>query len=386
MKKSLYFDLTCGAAGDMILASLISVGVPVEYLREQFKRIAISNLTIGTETVKRHGIEALRLVLSWEKQDQYRNIDKIMGIIESGNYSDQVINKCSMVLKHLAEAEAKVHGVSVDRVHFHEIGAVDTIIDLLGVVLGLEYLGVDEIFFSQLTVGQGTIVTEHGTMPVPVPATAEMLKGLSVRTLQIEDEILTPTGCALLTSLGTQNLSGLNGTVLKGGYGCGSKEFSGHPNVLRVFLLQENSSSDVEEVCQVETEMDHIGGEIMGHISELLRKEGVLDLCWIPVYMKKGRPGYRLSFLCNRKDLERLVDSVIIHSRTLGVRWQKLNRICAERENGEIIICGVGAKEKHCRYKKHAFSKLEYESLAQISDSSGVPILDIIEDYNRNRC
>ncbi|MDG5815064.1 nickel pincer cofactor biosynthesis protein LarC [Chitinispirillales bacterium ANBcel5] len=381
MKKILYFDLVSGASGDMILSSLIDLGVPVSYLQEQLKRTSIPKIHISVQRKKTQGIESTQLKLNWEEQKHYRHIHQIMEIIESGNFSDSVVQRCSKVLNHLGSAEAKVHGVPLDRVHFHEIGAVDTVIDILGMSLCMEYLEVDHLAFSNLTVGHGFVNTEHGRMPVPVPATAEMLRGFSVNRLDIADEILTPTGCALLTALGEQSVFALDGTVENSGVGCGSKEFKGHPNVLRVFLLSSKLQPQTEWICQLETDLDHVSGEVMAHMSDILNTSGALDSCWIPIYMKKCRPGYRLSCLCRPEDRAKLIDLVIRNTRTLGVRWQLLTRTIAKRRVDSIRFLGEEAKEKVCSYGSFSFSKLEYESLVRISEKSKIPVLNLIEEY-----
>ncbi len=384
MKKSIYLDLVCGASGDMILASLIDMGVSVQYLQKEFDKLGLG-ITIGVEKLKRQGIEASHLILSWETQSSYRHLSQILEVIQSGGFSEKVIGRCSKVLDIIASAEAKVHGVGKEHVHFHEIGAVDTIIDVLGVSLSIEYLEVDELIFSQFTVGHGSVKTEHGMMPVPVPATAEMIRGYSVRSLDIATEILTPTGAGLLTALGNQVAGGsMEGQIKRSGYGCGDNELENHPNIIRCFLLEENGSLHGNMVCQVESDMDHISGEIMGHVGNELRARGVLDLVWIPVYMKKGRPGYRLSFLCRPEDRETLTEFLVLNSRTLGVRWQMLNRTCAERKSCDVTFRDNTVREKRCTFGEYSFSKLEYESLARLSEKSGVPILELIEEYNRD--
>ncbi|KMQ50088.1 hypothetical protein CHISP_3042 [Chitinispirillum alkaliphilum] len=388
MKKSLYFDLACGASGDMILAALIDIGVPVEYLQENFNRIGSLGIRIDVERVKRQGIMASHLKLAWEKQNVYRHIHQIMDIIQNGGYHIDTVQRCAKVLEKIAEAEARVHGVEKEKVHFHEIGAVDTIIDILGVNLCLEYLGVSDIHFSQFTVGYGSVHTEHGIMPVPVPATAEMILGHAVRTLDIPAEILTPTGAGLLTALGTQALGGIDGIIEARGYGCGDKVFDNIPNIIRCFMVgrEDKSGEAVDVVCEVVTDMDHISGEIMGHVGASLREMGVLDLVWIPLHMKKGRPGYRLSFLCRPKEREALVRYLMVNTRTLGVRYQLVKRVCAERGSSKASLGDNVVEEKICTIGDYQFSKPEYRSLAELSEKTNIPILELMEDYIRSKC
>lgn len=384
--KTLFFDVVSGASGDMILSSLIDIGVPLDYLRTQFAKLAIPGFTIDIEKQKRSGITASHLKLSWDSPKVYRHIYQIQSLIESAQFAKRVVDRCNKVLLRIGEAEAKVHGIPVDKVHFHEIGAVDTIVDIAGICLSLEYLEIDEIVFSSLTDGNGTVTTEHGIMPVPVPAVAEMLAGFAFHTLDVQAELLTPTGCAVLTALGRQDVHGMSGTVQKTGYGCGTKILEKTPNVLRVFLLESYMSTTPESVCVMESDMDHISGEIMGDVANRLLQNGALDVSWSPVFMKKGRPGYRLTVLCTTEKKQDMADFVILHTRTLGVRCYTADRIIAERQAlSSGTFHGETINEKKCFFKNHSFTKPEYDSLAKISNRTGVPIIELTEEYLRTR-
>jgi uncharacterized protein (DUF111 family) len=234
-----------------------------------------------------------------------------------------------------------------------------------------------------LTDGKGTVTTEHGVMPVPVPAVAEMLAGFAFHTLDVQAELLTPTGCAVLTALGRQDERGMSGTVQKTGYGCGSKILEKTPNVLRVFLLESYMSTTPDSVCVMESDMDHISGEIMGDVANRLLQNGALDVSWSPVFMKKGRPGYRLTVLCSPDKKQELADLVILHTRTLGVRCYNADRIVAERLAASGTFHDETINEKKCSYKNHSFTKPEYDSLAKISDRTGIPIIELSEEYLR---
>jgi hypothetical protein len=285
------------------------------------------------------------------------------------------------VLGKLGTAEAKVHGIPVEKVHFHEVGAVDTIIDIAGISLALEYLGIGEFSFSALTDGRGTVTTQHGVMPIPVPAVAEMAVGFDIRILDIDGELLTPTGCAVLTALGKQEKNGVSGAVLASGYGCGDKVFDKAPNVLRVFLVERDSPSSHNKVIVLESDMDHISGEIMGDVAARLMREGALDVSWLPVFMKKGRPGYRLTVICAPDKQGILADTVMIHTRTLGVRMRIDDRIIAGRSSSTGSLRGEPVEQKTCAYKGHSFTKPEYEALARISERTGVPVVELMEEF-----
>jgi uncharacterized protein (TIGR00299 family) protein len=317
----------------------------------------------------------------------YRNARQILAIIEKAGYNEKVFASCKKILERISEAEAKVHGVSVDEVHFHEIGAIDTIIDVAAISLCVDYLDVKQILFSALTDGRGTVHTRHGIMPVPVPAVAKLCEGYALKILPIESELLTPTGCAVLTTLGKQVATGISGNILKTGYGCGDKVFEKSPNVLRVFLLETDSQAgfETDAVWCLESDMDHISGEIMGDISSRCMQAGALDVSWCPIFMKKGRPGYRLTVLCSIEKKEEFVDLIMLHSRTLGIRMQRMERTIAHRRTAIVQFYDSSIQEKYCSFKDTDFTKPEYESLAELSTKTGRPVIELMEEYIKNK-
>jgi pyridinium-3,5-bisthiocarboxylic acid mononucleotide nickel chelatase len=400
--KTLYFDVFSGASGDMILSSLIDLDVPINYIRAELSGLAIPGFSMDVEKVKRSGIMCSHLKLDWadrhshmhghdhthhdhahNDQDGFRNPRQILEIITKAKFKEPIIARCEKILMRLAQAEAAVHGVPVDEVHFHEIGAIDTIIDIAGISICIDYLGVERILFSTLTDGRGTVNTRHGIMPVPVPAVVKLCEGFALSRLDIESELLTPTGCASLVALGEQSETGFRGTIQKTGYGCGDKIFENSPNALRVFLIE--TSLDVhagdDAIWCLESDMDHISGEIMADVAGRLMQQGSLDVSWCPVFMKKGRPGYRLSVICAQEKKQELIDLIMIHTRTLGVRMQRMERVVAHREVSTSELLKSEIQEKKCSYANTSFSKPEYESLAKLSKETGKPVIELIEEY-----
>ncbi|MFP4416554.1 MAG: nickel pincer cofactor biosynthesis protein LarC [Chitinispirillaceae bacterium] len=386
--KTVYFQLICGASGDMILSSLIDLGVPLSYLREAFNKLPIEGVKIDTRKTVRSGITCAQLQLEWSDQKRYRHLPDILEVIGGGGYSSVVVENCEKILLRIARAEAKVHGIPVEKVHFHEIGAVDTIIDVLGACLAFEYLGVAEIVFSPLTVGQGMVNCAHGKMPVPVPATVEMIQGYATVTLDVQTEILTPTGCAILTALGTQSNSCPAGKSAKVGYGTGEKDFGSLPNILRAQIVETEEvglerGAESDSVTVIESDMDHISGELMGYAAEQLMSHGALDVSWLPICMKKGRPGYRLTIICNDTDRQKLIDCAFKQTRTLGVRYHACTRAVLPRHKTLQRLHGNEVTAKHFTIGNRRFTKAEYESLAQIARKSGIPLIDLYEDFLR---
>jgi hypothetical protein len=383
--KTLYFDIISGASGDMILSSLVDIGVPLEYLRSELAKLSIPGFTIDVEKQKRSGISASHLVLHWDTPKAYRHVDQILDMIKSAHYPARVYDRCATVITRLGQAEAKVHDMPIEKVHFHEIGAVDTIVDVAGICLAMEYLEAGEILFSALTDGKGTVETAHGRMPVPVPAVVEMAQGFEFKILDIEAELLTPTGCAVLTALGRQRTPGFSGTIVRCGYGCGTRVLDKTPNILRVFLTESAAQASDDSVGVIESDMDHISGEIMADVASRLMQQGALDASWTPLFMKKGRPGYRLTVVCptGAEVQQTLIDIIMVHSRTLGVRFHYARRVVAERKQAEGTLKGERIEEKQCSYKGYSFTKPEYESLARLSEKTGIPVIELMEEFGR---
>jgi len=381
MAKTIFFDVACGAAGDMILAALLDLGVPVAWLQQELDRMRIPGLKIVAVTERVNGLRAMRVNVAADEAHAHRHLPDILALIAAGHYPASVTDRCARVFDRLAEAEAKAHGIPKAQVHFHEIGAVDTIADVLGTALALDRLGVEDLAYGTLTVGSGTITFSHGTVPAPAPATLEMLRGLRCRALPVETEILTPTGCAILTALGRQAPDGLSGVVENVGCGAGTKRFTDRPNMLRAVLLKTATPAGADEVVMLESDMDHVTGEVMAFAAEELMRQGARDVSWTPIFMKKGRPGYRITVLCLPAQADALAETLIRQTRTLGVRLLPARRITAERAARTGIFQGRAIREKECRFRGETFVKPEFESLAEQARETGVPLPELMERY-----
>ncbi len=383
--KTVFFQLVCGASGDMILSSLLDLGVPVDFLQNEMARLGIEGLSLEVEKVKRAGIACSHMRIACGEEKSYRRLPQILEVVHRGGYGAAVNGMCERVLERLAAAEAKVHGIAVEEVHFHEIGAVDTIVDIVGTCICLQHLGVEQVCFSDLMAGRGIVEADHGTMPVPSPATAEMIQGFRVAPLDIDGEILTPTGAAILTALGRQARSFPEGTIVKVGYGCGDKVFEHHPNALRALLCEaqdaEACGAQHDSVCVMESDMDHVSGEIMAFAAEEILKRGALDVSWAPIFMKKGRPAYRLCVMCREEDRDTIADCIIANTHSLGVRYRTMRRLVASRRSGSSRLGGEEIEVKHCAYKTSSFTKPEYEALARLARERNVPLIELVERF-----
>jgi uncharacterized protein (TIGR00299 family) protein len=384
----IYFDLLSGASGDMLLASLFDIGFPVEYCIKRLESLKIESISIDIKKVERNGIHCTFIDPVSEPSHHYRHYTDIVAILRSSTLEDSIIQRAEKVFTHLAKAEACVHNIPIEKVHFHEIGAIDTIIDIVGFCAAMEYFKIDSVYYSTFTDGFGTVKAAHGTMPIPVPAVAVLIQGKRFRSLPIETELLTPTGAAILTALGTQVQAVPEGTISRSGYGCGLKVFENHPNYIRTMLIETESgfSYGVEDIISViESDMDHISGELMGYTTRILFQSGALDVVWIPVFMKKGRPGYRVSVISKPEIACALSNLLIKTTRTLGVRIENKKRIIASRDSKEITFAGSDCSEKHCTIGGYSFAKLEFDDIERIARQSNIPIMDIIEDYIRSK-
>ncbi|MCP4712524.1 MAG: nickel pincer cofactor biosynthesis protein LarC, partial [Planctomycetes bacterium] len=320
-----YFDCFAGAAGDMIVGACLDAGAPSDKLFEELAKLKLDEVELHAEKVSRKGIAATSFAPKLTNQKPtVRNLSDITKIITNSQLTESVKTKAVKIFENLAAAEAKVHGITCDKIHFHEVGAADAIMDIVGACVGLELLGIEKIYCSDLIVGHGTIQCAHGTLPVPAPATAELIKGINLKQSNIEAELLTPTGAAILTTLSRQ-FGPLPAMQIESvGYGAGQRESSELPNVLRLMVGQatrdQPEKKGLDQVCVLEANIDDAGGELIGYVTEQLRHAGALDVYYTAISMKKNRPGTQLSVICHPDQVKLLEGILFEESTTLGVR------------------------------------------------------------------
>ena len=327
----LYLDCQAGISGDMTVGALLDLGVPLEHLRTELSKLSLppDSYALSANRTERQHVSALKFDVEVHDHHTHRHYAGIDAMIAASSLAGPVKEKARSIFRRLGEAEALVHGVAVEDVHFHEVGAVDSIVDIVGTAVCLEYLGVEQLYVSPLPLGSGFVQTAHGRLPVPAPATAELLRGLAVHDRCGEGERVTPTGAAILAALVKGSGSRPEMTLLRVGSGAGSRDFSDCPNILRAFL--GTAGPDHDEVLEAACNLDDVTPEVIGYVQELLLESGALDVWVAPVQMKKGRPGVTLSFLCPPHDLERLAALVMAETGTLGVRYGALRRIVLPR-------------------------------------------------------
>jgi len=348
--KLAYFDCPSGAAGDMILGALVDAGLPFEALRAELGRLPIAGYSLERREVMKGAFRATKVEVHVHDHDHStadpghrhadahghyqhpeRNLPTILGVIAESSLPAPVKDNARRIFMRLGEAEARVHGTSVDRVHFHDVGAVDAIVDVTGACIGLHLLGVEAVHCSALPVGGGMVGGPHGRIPVPAPGTAELLRGFPVVDTGVKRELVTPTGAAILTTLAASAGAMPAMTIASVGYGAGTLDLE-TPNVVRLFLGEGAGAPGVEAIVQVETTVDDMSPQLYEPLMERLFAAGALDVYLTPVLMKKSRPGVVVTALCEPGRVTALTRACFEESTTIGVRWTAYQRQRLPRE------------------------------------------------------
>lgn len=326
-----YFDCFNGAGGDMLVGALIDAGADGRGLRDQLSALGLDGYSLSIQRVNKQGFAATRFSvrLTDDKPAPHRHLKDILAILDRAKLSATLKDRSRRIFERLAQAEATVHGIDIQQVHFHEVGAVDAILDVVGSVWALEKLGVDRICCSPLPVGGGVVECDHGVMPVPAPATAELLKGVPIESGGGLGELLTPTAAAVLTTLVDEFGPIPSMSIRSIGYGAGTRDGRNRPNVVRVLVgstASSGDSGDTDEIAVLETNLDDISPELVGHCMERLLAEGALDVYSVPIQMKKSRSAALITVLCTRDrvmDMERLLFK---ETSTFGIRRHHTTR------------------------------------------------------------
>ena len=334
MAKRLHFDCFSGIAGDMALAALIDLGVPEATVRSALDSLGLEG-TLKVEKIKKHGLAATRVVVETAPTQKHRHLKHVHEIIDRGALTEGARRRAREMFGALAAAEAACHNSTIEKVHFHEVGAVDSIFDFVGVAVALDWLGVEAISASAVPTGCGTVRCEHGLMPVPAPATARLLEGIPLAACDLEAELTTPTGAAILKTQAT-SFGALPPQTLSGsGFGAGTRDLPDRPNVLRV-LLGESSPTALaaaDVVVKLETNLDHVSGEVIGHTVLRLFAAGALEVFCVPIQMKKLRPGVILTVLCDPEMEIALSALMFAELGTLGIRKTRMERALLIRKS-----------------------------------------------------
>lgn len=322
----------------MIVASLIDAGADLDALRASLSHLGIPGFSIAVEAVSRHGFSATKfhVKLDMEAHQPHRNLQDITTILETASLPKPVYHRAVLVFERLADAEAKVHGTTVEKVHFHEVGSVDAIVDVTAAVLALHLLGVERVVCSPIPTGSGTVLCNHGILPVPAPATTELLKGIPLASTDETGELITPTAAAVLTTLADEFASLPAMAVDSVGYGAGTRDDTKRPNLLRVLVGEASEAGDTDEIAVLETNLDDASPEVVGHCMERLRTEGALDVYAVPIHMKKSRAGVVLTVLCEPDGVKAMERILFAETPTLGVRRHDVSRVKMRRRHEAV--------------------------------------------------
>jgi len=374
-----YFDCFSGVSGDMVLGALIDAGLSFTFLKKEVSRLPVKGYRISKRKVTRSGFAGTRVTVRLDRRKPpRRGLQDIFQIIQKSGLSDGIKANARRIFQHLARAEARVHNIPLKEVHFHEVGAVDAIIDVLGACIGLEALKIDEIICSPLAVGSGSIKSAHGRLPVPAPATALLLEGVPIIRSEEEAELSTPTGVAILTTLASSFTVLPEMRIEKVGYGAGERENKLMPNLLRLFIGQKMPPAEADQMLVIETNIDDMSPEIFGYLFQRLLEAGAVDVFTTPIGMKKGRPGLMLSVILPQEARTRVECILFDETTTFGVRFYPVrrsklarSRVSIKTEIGEVRV-KIGK-----RSGRIVSISPEYEDCRKLAEKSKLPLKEV---------
>jgi uncharacterized protein (TIGR00299 family) protein len=380
-----HFDCFSGISGDMVLGALIDSGIAADSIRSALDSLGLP-IQLEVERVKRCGFAATKATVHAADQEDYRFLPDIEALLVKSALTPKQLELARIIFHKVAAAEAAVHGMPLERVHFHEVGALDSIADILGAAVGLDLLGVDCFSSSPVPTGTGTVKAAHGIMPVPTPGTLELLKGVPLAPSKVEFELTTPTGAAILTSVASSYTASPAMTVERVGNGAGTKDFIDRPNILRLLIGTSSHSSkesvlpaaEADTVAVLETNLDDATPEMIGYCMELLFAAGALDAFSLPIQMKKSRPGTLLSVICEVDKTATMEEIIFREAGTFGIRRYEVRRSKLQRESITVETPWGPVKAKR-GWRADGFEVLtpEYEDCARIARHRGIPLREV---------
>jgi uncharacterized protein (TIGR00299 family) protein len=399
--KTLYFDCFAGASGNMILGALIALGVDERELIEQIKRLDVSGFELEIKTVDRSGISAVHVDVKVPHEHAHRHLHTIEKIIDDSRLNETIKKRAIQIFTRLAEAEAKIHGIDASKVHFHEVGAMDAIIDIVGACAGFEMLGIEKFACSKIHVGSGFAQMTHGKFPVPPPAVAELLKNAPVYSTEIEGELITPTGAAIIATVCEEFGRIPEMKIERAAYGAGTREYKGFPNVLRLILGEiepqrrgdaenylaktEDRSLKSETLILLETNIDDLSPQILGFVMERAFEIGAADCWFTPIQMKKNRPATLVSVLCAKDKKEALTEMLFRETSTIGLRVRETERICLARRVEKVETKFGAVDVKIAGFNGEIVNaKPEYEQLKAIAERENLPLREVEAEVLKN--
>ena len=374
-----YFDCFSGISGDMLLGALVDAGAGPAEIARGIAQLGLEGVSLTFEKTSRRAIAATRLKITAPDEKKHRHLTHIEKLIQGAKLAPRVQQRSLSIFRRLGEVEAAIHQIPVEKVHFHEVGAIDSIVDIVGACLALEGLGIDEIHCSPLNVGSGTVECDHGTLPVPAPATAALLAGKPVYARGPALELTTPTGAAVAVTLSASfgPLPAMHLAAI--GYGAGGWDFPEHANVLRVLIGERSTATEAPTVAVIEANIDDLSPQVLAYASERLMDDGALDVSLQPLLMKKGRPGTLLRVIARPEDLDRLAQLVFAETSTLGLRIYPAERRVLAREFVEVETAHGKVRVKVAETGSFA---PEYEDCRRLAAETGTPLRQILSAAN----
>ena len=386
--KLAYFDCFSGISGDMTLGALVDAGCSLELLRSGLQGLLIPGWTISSEKVWKNGMAATFVRVATEEQTKHRSLSAILEIFEKSQLSESVRKNAAAIFSKLGEAEASVHDVALEKIHFHEVGAVDAIVDIVGACIAFDALGIEKFACSPLNVGGGTAKMTHGVLPVPAPATAKLLQGKPTYSNGVQRELVTPTGAAIVSTLCDTFGPQPRMTVSAIGYGAGSIELEGQPNVVRI-MIGEAADKVIagfdEEISVIEANLDDMNPQIYGYFLEKALAAGALDVYTTPVQMKKNRPGTLLTLLCKPQDTNSLMSLVFAETTTFGARTYRAQRRTLPRESVNVHTQFGDVRVKLSRVNGRILHVApEFDDCRKLAVEKNVPLQRVFNEAMRS--
>ena len=383
MSRILYLDCFSGASGDMVIGALLDAGLPFESLRAALGSLALGDeCTVSVERVSRSGVGATKFTVTETVGESgthgHRHLPGITKLVDRSALADGSKARANRLFRRLAETEATIHQMPVEKVHLHEVGALDSIVDIVGGVFAMEWFGAGRVVASPINVGSGTVTCEHGTLPVPAPATAALVSGVPVYAAAPAGELLTPTGALLVTEFATAYGPLPSMQIERIGYGAGTRDPDGHPNVLRVLVGEETDSGAWERVVVVECEIDDMNPQIYGVLMDRLYAVGAVDVFYTAVQMKKNRPGTHVTVLVSPGDREAVSATLFRESSTIGLRYSEVTRETLRRE---LVGVPTGYGEVRCKVARRDAIVVnvapEFDDCTRLADQHGVSVKEV---------
>ena len=379
-----YFDCFSGISGDMTLGAFMDLGVPKDYIEKNIKNMPLENFVLHNEKTLKNGINASSCFVEIKKNAKHLNYQEIKKVIKTSILKENIKKMSLAIFEEIANAEAHIHNIEKEKIHFHELSSIDTIVDIVGTSLCIDYLKIKKSYASALPFGKGFVNCTHGRLPLPTPATAHILKNCPVYDAKIKGELITPTGAAIIKTLATDFGTMPDMKVKNIGYGAGDNNFGKTPNLLRVIIGEETKTN--YDIIIIETCIDDISPEILGWLMEHLFENGAIDVYFIPIFMKKNRPATKIEVLCKKEKIDILSNIILSETSSIGLRYFNAKRKMLERK--EILIDTKFGKMKFKSIKRpNGKNEIipEFEECKRVAKKEKIPLKDVMGAFVRTK-